>query len=128
MLRKKRYIFRENGENMFPGTKSLLKGKGHLATKMNMTCFVENEVLNIFSSKKCFPRKQHSSRKKGGGRKFWAGTWPFFLKRSPYVKNEYLSLSKIRLWIFSYQMIFFEKAVFSGETAKNCFGVYLINF
>ncbi len=34
--------------------KFLLKGRGRLATKMNTTFFMGNEVLNIFSSKHFF--------------------------------------------------------------------------
>ncbi len=54
--------FRENDKTPFLGAKSLLKGRGHLATKMNITCFVGNEVLNIFLSnnfceKSNFPEK-----------------------------------------------------------------------
>ncbi len=51
---KKSFIFRENGKNPFLGAKSLWKGRRRLPTKMNITYFMRNEVLNTFSSNNCF--------------------------------------------------------------------------
>ncbi len=45
---KKGCISWKNGKKPFLGLKSLLKGRKCLATKMNVTFFMGNEVLNIF--------------------------------------------------------------------------------
>ncbi len=70
-FRKKLYFPRKR----FLEAKSLLMGRGRLATKMNITFFMRNEVLNIFSSNKFFEKKQNFWRK--GGKNFW-GAWPLF--------------------------------------------------
>ncbi len=53
------------------------EGKGaSLATKMNITFFMENEVLNSYSSNNFFEKKQHFSEKwqkilGGGGHEYF---------------------------------------------------------
>ncbi len=50
--------------------KSLLKGMGHLVTKMNITFFKGNVVLNIFLSNSFFERgnifRENSEKNLGG--------------------------------------------------------------
>ncbi len=55
--KKKRYcVLGEKSEKPFLTAKSLLKARGRLATKMNITFFMGNEVLNIFSSNNFFDK------------------------------------------------------------------------
>ncbi len=76
---KKAAFSEKMAKPQFLEPKSLLKGRGHPGTKMNMTSFIGNEVLNIFSFKN-FSEKSNIFREKGE-KKFW-GTWPFFRRRS----------------------------------------------
>ncbi len=46
---KKAVFSEKTAKPQFLGPKSLLKGRGSPATKMNITFFMGNEVLNIFS-------------------------------------------------------------------------------
>ncbi len=55
------HIFRENGEKPFLGPESLSKGRGHLATKTNITIIEENEVRVFFHG--TIFSKRHFSRK-----------------------------------------------------------------
>ncbi len=47
---KKGCIFQENNEKPSLGAKFLLKKRGRLTTKKNITVFIENKVLNNLSS------------------------------------------------------------------------------
>ncbi len=67
---KKAVIFWENGKKPFLEAKSLLKGRRHLATKMNITSFMGNEVLKIFSFYNFFEKSNifgENGGKKSGG-------------------------------------------------------------
>ncbi len=73
---KKAEIFWENGKKPFLGPKSLLKGRGRLATKMNITFYlIENEVLNIFSCNNFFEKSNIFGE--NGEKKFWGNTTIF---------------------------------------------------
>ncbi len=58
----KKKVFSETGKKSFLGAKFLSKEKGRLARKINITFFIGNEVLNIFSSNTFFEKKQHFPR------------------------------------------------------------------
>ncbi len=45
---EKSNIFGENGRKHFRGTWPFFRRRGHLTLKMNITCFIENWLLNIF--------------------------------------------------------------------------------
>ncbi len=51
--------------------KSLLKGRGRLTTKMNITFFIGNEVLNIFSFNNFLDKSNIFPE--NGGKKMFAG-------------------------------------------------------
>ncbi len=66
---KKSCIFREDSEKSFLGAESLLKRKGRLIMKMNITFFMENEVLNMFSSNNFFGKRNIFWE--NGEKQFW---------------------------------------------------------
>ncbi len=72
---KKSCIFWENGKKPFRGVKSLLKGRKCVAIKMNITFFMGNEVLNIFSSNNFF---EISNSFGENGEKKFGGNMPIF--------------------------------------------------
>ncbi len=74
---KRKAVFSEKNCKK-PFSPSLLKGRGRLATKMNRTFFMENEVLNIFHWTVFL--KKAVFLEKMGKNNFW-GTWPFFRRK-----------------------------------------------
>ncbi len=71
-------IFRENDEKPFLEAKSLLKERGCLTTKMNITFLMGNEVLNIFSTNNFFEKSNIFREKKS--EKTFGGYDHFFRK------------------------------------------------
>ncbi len=70
-------IFRETQKNRFGvAGKSLLKGRGCRATKKNISFFMENKVLIVFSSNNFF-EESNILREYNKKKNFW-GTWRFF--------------------------------------------------
>ncbi len=72
---RKKSIFRENDKNPFLVAKSLLKGRGHLAKKINITFLCEMRFLIffyliIFSKEVTFPRKWQKN---------FGWTWAIFI-------------------------------------------------
>ncbi len=53
---KKKLFSEKMAKKPFLGAKYLLKGRGQLATKMNITFFLGNEILNKFSSNNFFEK------------------------------------------------------------------------
>ncbi len=72
---KKSCIFQEKSKNLFLGANAPLTQRELLETKLNITFFMGNEVLNIFSSKRFF---DESDIFRENGKKLGGGTWPFF--------------------------------------------------
>ncbi len=75
---QKSHIFRETGKNCFWGAKFLLRGRWRPTKKMNIIFFMENEVLNSFSSNNFF---EESNIFGENSEKILKGTSAFFWRR-----------------------------------------------
>ncbi len=76
---KRNCNFLRNGKKPFLGPNSLLKRRGRLATKMNITFFMGNELLNNFSFNNFF-EKINVFGENEEKNILWL-TWPFFWRR-----------------------------------------------
>ncbi len=70
----------------FLGAKSLSKGRECQATKMNITFYMGNKVLNIFSSNNFFEKSNILGENR---EKKLLGDMTIFWEGSSYAKNEY---------------------------------------